>query len=163
MNEIGTVLIAFLPFLLSLVMFWWMNRKVSFFEEIAFDFSQLFRYQTEKDDEGKDQVLMDPRLVGLVDALGSRMATSLKMSVLGGLSGQARLDKGLKGAMAQDFVQSKAPILKALGDLVGFNTADYVAENPDTIMSLLPMLQGFMKQQGSHNSPGSGGVGYANI
>lgn len=159
MNEIVTLLSLFLPILLSLVMVWRLERKISFFEDLGVSIGQLFRYETQKDDEGNEQVMMDPRLLGIVDALGSRVAKSLKMSFLGQLSGNSRLQKGLKGAITQDFVEKKAPILNLVGDVLGFNTADYITDHPDAIMQLLPMLGKFMGNSG-HNSPGAGSVGY---
>lgn len=133
-------LLSFSALLITLWFFWRTNRKMAVFEDLAWTAKEFLRY--EEDQEGNP--LIDARLQKILGAFGSSVATSLKMSVLGTLSGQARLEKGLKGAMATDFVEKKAPILKALGDLFGLNTAEYIGEHPDAVMQVLPMLKGFL-------------------
>jgi len=53
--------------------------------------------------EGDDIILRED-LSMVIDAFGSRIAKSLRMSFLQGFSAQAKIDKGLKGAMMQDVV-----------------------------------------------------------
>ena len=113
-----------------------MNKKLDTFEELAESVGGLFRY--EEDSEGKPMI--DARLSKMVSMFSSAMAQSLKMSLLGSLSGPARLDKGLKGAMAQDIVEEKMPMVNLIGDFLGFNTKKYIGKHPEAMMQLGSML-----------------------
>jgi len=113
-----------------------MNSKLELFEELAASVGGLFRY--EEDSEGKP--LIDARLGKIIGAFSSGIAQSLKMSLLGSLSGPARLDKGLKGAMAQDIVEEKMPMLGLVGDFLGFNTKKYIGKHPEAMLQLGQML-----------------------
>lgn len=113
-----------------------MNSKLEAFEEIAESVGSLFRY--EEDSEGKPMI--DARLGKMITMLGAGLAQSLKMSVLGSLSGPARLDKGLKGAMAQDIVEQKMPMVNLIGDFLGINTKKYIGKHPEAMMQLGNML-----------------------
>jgi len=139
-----------------------MNKKLGAFEETADSVGQFFRYEV--DEDGKVQ--LDARAMGMIKALSSSLATTLKMSVLGSLSGPARLDKGLKGAIAQDVVDEKMPMLNLIGDVLGVNTKKYVGKHPEAMLQLYqqfaPML-GQMKIPGGGGAPqsrGNDGVGY---
>jgi len=141
-----------------------MNSKLELFEELADSVGSLFRY--EEDSEGKPMI--DARLSKIIgtfsSALSSDMARSLKMSLLGSLSGPARLDKGLKGAIAQDIVEKKMPMINAIGDFLGFNTKKYIGKHPEAMMqlgSLIAPMLGNIKLGGSSNPrSGNDGVGY---
>ena len=116
-----------------------------------------------KDEEG--EIIMDERLVAVVDAVGARMFQGAKMSALQRLSVNSKLDKGLKGAMMQDYVEDKMPIANLIGDVFGFNTKKFIGKHPDAIMQILntPQAQQFLGQifenKGSpHNSPGQAPV-----
>lgn len=92
-------------------------------------------------EEGEDgQLLVDERLSKVIDAFGSRMAKSLKMSFLQGLGAEAKISKGLKGAVAQDIVDNKFPLFNLIGDAMGFNTKQYVAKHPEAIGQLLGLI-----------------------
>lgn len=136
-----------------------MNQKLETFEELGQSVGAMFRY--EEDDDGNP--LVDARLSKMIGMFSSAMARSLKMSMLAGLSGQARLEKGLKGAIASDVVENKMPILNLIGDFMGINTKQYVAKHPDAMMQLaaqfMPMLQKARLGAGS-NRAGNDGVGY---
>jgi len=138
-----------------------MNKKLEVFEEIADSVGGFFRY--EEDSEGKPMI--DARLGKIIGVFSSSLASSLKMSLLGSLSGPARLDKGLKGAMAQDIVEQKMPMVNLIGDFLGFNTKKYIGKHPEAMMQLggmlAPML-GNLKIGGASNpmSRGNDGVGY---
>ena len=105
-------------------------------------------------------VNMDPRIVAVIDGVGSRMFQSAKMSMLGGLSGDARLEKGLKSAITQDIIEEKFPLLDAgagiLKEFTGFNVKKYITKNPEALMQLIGMAQknginfaGFMGNNGA--------------
>ena len=138
-----------------------MNSKLEVFEEIAASVGSLFRY--EEDSEGKP--LIDARLGKIISSFSSGIAQSLKMSLLGSLSGPARLDKGLKGAMAQDIVEEKMPMVNLIGDFLGFNTKKYIGKHPEAMMQLgsmlAPMLGNIKLGAGSNPRSGNDGVGYA--
>jgi hypothetical protein len=82
----------------------------------------------------------------VVDALGQRVARGIKMSFLQGLGAQAKIEKGLKGAVAQDIIENKLPLLNLAGDILGFNTKQYIAKHPDALPQIIqlaaPLLQG---------------------
>lgn len=126
------------------------NRKLKKFETLADSVGQLFRY--EEDENG--QPLLDARLVKILEALGSSFAKSMKFSFLGSLSGQARLEKGLKTAMVQDVIDNQAPLINLIGDFLGINTKKYIAKHPEAFLQLLPklapILQNSFKKGSSH-------------
>ena len=139
-----------------------MNKKLGAFEETADSVGQFFRY--EEDEDGNVQ--LDARAVGMIKAFSSSLATTLKMSVLGSLSGPARLDKGLKGAIAQDIVEEKAPMINLIGDFLGINTKKYISKHPEAMLQLYkqfgPMLGKIGVPGGAPGqSRGNDGVGYA--
>ncbi len=90
-------------------------------------------------------VNMDQRIVAFIDAVGSRIFQSAKMSMLQGLSVNAKLDKGLKRAIGQDIIEEKMPLLNAgagiLKDFTGYNVKKYIVDNPDALMQLIGMAQ----------------------
>ena len=104
---------------------------------------------------------IEPRLAAIIGAIGQKMFQSAKMSLLQGFSVNAKLDKGLKGAIASDIVENKMPLINLIGDVLGVNTRQYIAKNPDALMQLIsmPQVQGLLANfypggQG-HNSPGN--------
>lgn len=123
-----------------------------------------------KGEEGEYIIRED--IGALLKVAGTTMFQSAKMSMLQGLGANAKLEKGLKGAMAQDILEEKMPLLNLAGDLLGFNTKQYLAKNPDLIMQLAPLAQKFLGGKGSfdlgslmgggqHSQPrGNDGVGY---
>ena len=138
-----------------------MNNKLDMFEEIGESVGQLFRY--EEDEEGKP--LIDARLGKMISMFSSSLASSLKMSVLGSLSGPARLEKGLKGAIASDIVDQQMPMVNLIGEFMGINTKKYISKHPEAMMQLggmlAPMLQNIKIGGGSNPmSRGNDGVGY---
>jgi len=138
-----------------------MNQKLKSFEGVAESVGALFRYQ--EDEEGNP--MMDARLGKMMKAFSSELSTSLRMSFLGGLSGQARLDKGLKGAIAADIVEEKMPLLNLVGDFMGINTKQYITKHPEALAQVYQMAAPFLKQFGRNDglNPGSStreGAGY---
>jgi len=117
--------------------------------------------EIKKDEDGKPQVFIEPRLALVLDGLSKRFAQTLfqsfKMSNLQGLGASAKLDKGLKAAFAKDIINEKMPWLSALEHFAGINVKSYITKNPDAALSLLsnPKVQqiigGFMNR---NNSPG---------
>jgi len=140
-----------------------LKKKAAKYEPLIESIGDLLRYEESED----GTPMIDARLTKMVDAFSSGIAKSLKMSLLGSLSGPARLEKGLKGAIAKDVLEKKAPVINLVGDLLGFNTQKYVSKHPDAMLQLVqkfaPQLQGFMgnsnpQNQGSRmkNSFGNG-------
>ena len=90
--------------------------------------------------KGKDgTITMREDIAMVIDAFGSRIAKSLKMSFLQGLGAQAKIDNGLKGAMMEGVVQNQMPILGLLGDIFGIPVEKYLRKHPEAIMQLAPM------------------------
>jgi hypothetical protein len=90
--------------------------------------------------KGEDgETIIREDVASLIDAFGSRMAQGIKMSFLQGLGAQAKVEKGLKGALAQDIVENKMPLLNLAGDILGFNTKQYIAKHPDALGQLLQL------------------------
>jgi len=139
-----------------------MNNKLEKFEAVATSVGALFRYQ--EDDEGEPMI--DARLGKLIEVGSAALSKSLRMSFLGGLSGQARVEKGLKGAIALDVVENKMPLINLVGDFMGINTKQYITKHPEAlaqIYSMIPpgMLKGFNLGNDGGSNPGSReGVGY---
>jgi len=94
--------------------------------------------------EGDDIILRED-LSMVIDAFGSRIAKSLRMSFLQGFSAQAKIESGLKGALAQDIVENKIPLLNLAGDVLGFNTKQYIAKHPDALGQLLQLAGPYLK------------------
>lgn len=124
------------------------KNQIKELKPVALSIASLLRYEEDKD----GNPLMDARLGKMIDAFSSGIAKSLKMSLLGSLSGPARLEKGLKGAIAKDVVEKKAPIINLVGDFLGFNTQKYISKHPDAMLQLAqrfaPQLQGLLNPQG---------------
>jgi len=153
-NEYLTVFSALATISSIILVMLWTNKRFQRFDRLADCFSELFRY--EEDENGNP--MLDARLVKIIEALGSSVAKSLKFSLLGSISGQARLEKGLKGAIAQDIVEQNMPILNLIGDFLGINTRKYIAKHPEAAMQLFkhfaPM---FMQFKFKHSNPGAYG------
>lgn len=90
------------------------------------------------------EIIIREDLAALIDAFGSRMAKSVQMSIFQGMGAQAKIDKGLKGAMSQDIIDEKMPLLNLAGEILGFNTKQYISKHPEAIMQLIPMAKGLM-------------------
>ncbi len=150
-------IIAVLSLLIVIIISFLSLRKMNRFDKLIPDMDQYIG----KDEDG--QIVMDERIVAVIDAVGSRFMKSFKMSALQGLSVNSKLEKGLKGAFAADIIDNKMPILNLLGDFMGYNVKQYVAKNPDALMQLLamPQVQGFigqyMKNNGVLATPSSSG------
>jgi len=96
-----------------------------------------------KEGEG-GEIIIRGDLDMLLKAVGSHMAASLKAGVMGMLSGQARLDKGLKGAFVESAVQNQMPLLALAGEIFGIPVEKYLKKHPEAIMQLAPLAQKFM-------------------
>lgn len=135
-----------------------LNRKMGKFEELADSVGDLFRY--EEDEDGQPQ--LDARVVKMMQTFGSGISKSIQMSVLGKLSGPARLEKGMKGAMAADIADNAMPMLGLIGDIFGVNTQAYIKKHPDAMMQLVgdPRVQkfigGMMNRKNNHPGQGQG-------
>jgi len=152
LNAFLTVLLAGISIYLVLST----NRKLKKFESLADSVGQFFRY--EEDENGNP--LLDARLVKILEALGSSLAKSMKFSFLGSLSGQARLEKGLKSALTQDLIDNQMPILNLLGDFLGINTKKYIAKHPEAFMQLAQQFLPMIMKQKFNQAPNSelGGI-----
>ena len=107
-----------------------------------------------RDEEG--HIVMDERIVAVIDAVASRLFQAGKMSMLQGLSVDSKKLKGIKAAMAQDVVEEKMPLLQIAGDFMGVNTKEYIKKYPDAIFQLvqIPAVQKFLLKMSGGNSPG---------
>jgi hypothetical protein len=154
LTAISTLATAILSILSLFFVIWQIRgfkKTVTELTPLAHRLGSLLRYEEKED----GTVLMDKGLVTLINGLSSGIAKSLKMSFLGGLSGNARLEKGLKGAIAQDVLEKKAPIINLVGDFLGINTSKYVAKHPD---AMLQLVQKFAPQLAQLNLSGNNGV-----
>ena len=106
-----------------------------------------------KDEEG--HIVMDERIVAVIDAVGSRLFQAGKMSMLQGLSVDSKKLKGIKAAMAQDVIEEKMPLLEIAGDFMGVNTKAYIKKYPDAIFQLanIPAVQKFLVNFGAGSNP----------
>ena len=153
-----SILNAFLTLLLAAISIYILlstNRKLKKFESLADSVGQFFRY--EEDENGNP--LLDARLGKILEALGSSLAKSMKFSFLGSLSGQARLEKGLKSALTQDLVDNQMPILNLIGDFLGINTKKYIAKHPEAFMQLAQQFLPIIMKQKFNQAPNNGELG----
>lgn len=160
-GEILAVLSLILVSIVSFLSLRNMNRYNSTFDN--------FKNLIGKDEQGN--IVMDERIVTVIDAVGSRLFQSAKMSFLQGMSVDSKTQKGLEGAIALDVVEEKMPILEMAGDFLGFNTKAYIKKNPKAMFQLIGMinkasggqlsniLQGNFMAAGSNpaNNPGNRG------
>ena len=135
-QEITSVISVVIAILLSLYIIRQTKRTAALIPSLS-DFIQ----------RGEDgETIMREDLALVIDAFGQRMAQGIKMSFLQGLGAQAKIEKGLKGAMAQDIIENKLPLLNLAGDILGFNTKQYIAKHPDALGQIIqlaaPLLQG---------------------
>jgi len=151
LNAFLTVLLAGISIYLVLST----KRQLKKFESLADSVGQFFRY--EEDENG--QPLLDARLVKILEALGSSLAKSMKFSFLGSLSGQARLEKGLKSALTQDLIDNQMPILNLLGDFLGINTKKYIAKHPEAFMQLAQQFLPLIMKTKLGQAPNNGELG----
>lgn len=134
------------------------NRKLESYEGLADKVSSvadLFRYE---EDAETGEPMVDARLQKLIRIGASGVAESVKMSFMGALSGPARLDKGLKGAIAKDVIEEKMPLLEMAGDFLGFNTKKYIAKHPDAMLQLVQMFGPMLKNMKMPGQGNDGGV-----
>ena len=135
----GEILAVLSLIIVSLVSFLTLKRS-SRIEKMIPSLDDIVRVNEDK------TIDMDPRLQAIVQGVGQTMMQSFKMSALQGLSVDSKLQKGLKGAMAQDIVEEKLPLLQAAGDFLGFNTKAYIKKNPDALFQLvqIPAVRNFI-------------------
>jgi len=147
-------LVALILGLTSVIMTIWnlrkINKKLGKYEPFVDDMADLLKME-----ETPEGLVVDHRLTLLAAELAKAIGQTIKMSFLGNLSGQARLDKGLKGAMTQDIIDEKMPIINLAGDFLGINTKAYIKKHPDALAQIMqiagPYLQKF---QGGGNDGG---------
>ena len=151
---------TFLTSLISVLSLIWiisttrkLNSNFKKYEPLIQDVGSLLRY--EEDEQG--QPLLDARLVKMIGAFSSGIAKSFQMSALGQLSGSARMEKGLKGAIASDIIDEKMPILNLLGDFMGINTKKYITKHPDAMGQLFKMAQPAIERYMQNRNDGGGG------
>lgn len=153
--SVSGIMASLCSFLLAIIIIVYTERKFRRYDSLVDNFADLLRY--EEDAEGN--VLLDARVTGMISALSSGMAKSLKMSLLQGLSVDSKLESGLKAAITSDAVNKQMPLLGLVGDFLGINTQDYITKHPQALMQLAPLLKGFMGGRGQ-NDGGSGRAGY---
>jgi len=151
--SVSGIIASICSFLLAITIIVYTDRKFKKYDSLVENFAEFLRY--EEDEEGN--VLLDARLTGMIKALSSNMAKSLKMSLLQGLSVNSKLESGLKAAISTDAINKQMPILGLVGDFLGINTQEYITKHPDALMQLAPMLKGFI---GGPRNDGSGKAGY---
>lgn len=142
LNSLVPSIIAVASLVSAALMFLKMSRKLEKYDKFAESIQALFHV---REDPETHELLMNEKLVKLMHGFGSVMANSLKMSVLGSLSGQSRLESGLKGAMTKDFIDQQVPMLKLLEPILGKETFKYITKNPEAVGQLIqlaaPLLQ----------------------
>ena len=124
--------------------------------------------------EGEDgETIIRQDVALLIDGFGSRVAKSLKMSLLQGLGANAKIEGGLKAAMIEGAITNQMPLLKLAAEIFGIPVEKYLKKHPDAMMQLAPMAQQLMGNKGGFdiksllggspqiNQPqGHDGVGY---
>lgn len=144
MNEYLTAVSVVAAILTPIFLVIYTEKRFRRFDTLLDSASQLLRF--EEDENGN--VLVDARVAKLVEQFGSAIAKSLKMSFLGSLSGQARLEKGLKSAVAADLIEQRAPLLNLIGDFLGINTKKYIMKHPEAFLQLAQQFAPFLAKKG---------------
>lgn len=148
-----TALTSLFAISVTLYAVWQMKRTKQEVMDSIPDFDNLFKIE---EVDGRRQIAMDERIVMFIDAFGSRVAQSLKMSFLQGLGADAKLSKGLKTAMTQDILDEKVPLLnlglEIAGDVVGYNVKRYVTKNPEAIGQLISLVAPGVAKAGGLNA-----------
>lgn len=152
-EAILTALTSFFAISMTLYAVWQMKRTKQEVMEIIPDFDNFFKIE---EVDGKRQIAMDERIVMFIDAFGTRVAQSLKMSFLQGMGVDAKLSKGLKTAMTQDILEEKMPLLNlgldVAGDMTGYNVKKYITKNPEAIGQLFSMIAPGIAKAGGINA-----------
>lgn len=119
-----------------------LNRRFKKYDHLIDKIEEL----TTMDVDDKGELLIHPKLGKLIQGFSSSMAGSIKMSFLGELSGNKRLEAGLEGAIASDIIEQKLPLLGLAADFLGPETLKYVKKHPQALGQLVqlaaPLLQG---------------------
>lgn len=144
-EQIVGVLVAAISLLGMLLTLRRVEKRLQKYDEAVDTVTEFFAIDTDE----KGQIQCSRKLGLLLSGTGQAIAKSVKMSFLGELSGKARLDKGLKGALAKDVIDQKFPALNLISEFLGENTKKYISKNPDGVLQLLnlaapmitPMLQ----------------------
>ena len=111
-----------------------------------------------------DQWMVDERLGKLIDALGSRMALSMRQSFFQSQGVDAKLRKSVDKAFATDLMDGSG--IGGILEIAGLeNVANILKKNPKTLNMILqragPLLQSFTGQKNNSGSKSSGGAGYS--
>ena len=118
-QEITSVISVIIAILLSLYIIRQTKRTAALIPSLS-DFIQ----------RGEDgETVMREDLALVIDAFGQRMAQGIKMSFLQGLGAQAKIEKGLKSAMAQDILENKMPLFNMIADYAGFKIVESGKKN----------------------------------
>lgn len=90
--------------------------------------------------------------VEAIPIVSSKVAESMKYSIMGKQSGDARLEKGMNEALVSDVVNQKNPMIGMIMD--NFPQAkEYLAKNPNALPQILKLLERF----GGGNVPSGDG------
>ena len=128
------------------------KKTIKTYQPLVETVQELLEYKLDE----KGNPMIDARILAWAGAIGHSLMASLQGSILGQMSGKARMEKGLKGAMARDISEKQMPILGLIGEFLGVNTSKYVEKHPEAMMQLanqfLPSLLA-QKQGGGSNKP----------
>lgn len=118
-------------------------------------------FQVEQNQEG--QIVVDDRLQMLIGGVSKAIAETIKMSFLGSLSGQVRLEKGLKQNITKDMIENKMPVLNLIGDVVGVNTSKYLVKHPEALGQLFQLAGPYLKNVMGNNGSNQAAQGYIGV
>lgn len=88
--------------------------------------------------------------------LASKAAESMKYSLMGQKSGDARLEKGMNEALVSDVINQSNPLIGMIMDQFP-QGKEYLAKHPDALPQILDLIQKFTGGQGA---PAGGGKGF---
>jgi len=156
MEQVISIILTIVSIAVPSFLVYFTMKRADRLEQKAENFLQILDVQKNKEGD----LVADDRLISLSKVVGSSVAESLKMTLLGQLSGQARIEGGLKKAMAMDILDNKFPILNLAGDLFGANVKKYVAKHPEAMMQIGQMAMPYIEAMTRAQHPtGSSNMG----
>jgi len=152
LNELATV-ISLIATMIAVIFPIVLYRKMAKYDLLAAKANALL--DITEDEEGNVHYPKALEVIG--KAVGQGVSTSLKMSFLDQSSGDARLDKGMFKAVANDMLDEHLPWLDMVQPILGdaMNVRKFINKNPKGAIRMIqqfgPMVKDWMEQR---KSPG---------
>jgi len=157
LNTIITIVLTVSSLVISTLLFIFWRRTSQISKEI-----RCFLSPAAKDEPSPAALLID----NISSRVGSVVAAELRASLMGKLSGDSRLAKGIEADIAQDIMTQQSPLLAGLAGV--FPTlGKRLSKNPAIVQAIMPIVQNMLaKNNGNGHSqqviPSAGGFAQNN-